>query len=122
MIKKLQESGDDMDNKGHLLELLKETVTELVNEDFKIIKAKLRHNIDIEDIKEELSNWDSLTIPPETAYEKVVFYEYEDGSGFALEFELWIDNEESDLTLSCEAIVDENDKVLSFTVEDLHTL
>jgi len=37
-------------------------------------------------------------------------------------FDLWIDDEESDLTLSCAVIVDEGDNVLSFTIEDLHTL
>jgi hypothetical protein len=108
--------------KKQLLELLKKTIVELVNSDFESIKKKLVNDIQLEDIKEELSYWDSLTIPPESAYEKVEFYEYDDGSGFALEFELWIDNEESDLTISCEAIIDKNNNVLSFKIENLHTL
>ncbi|WP_419179317.1 DUF7668 domain-containing protein [Gottfriedia acidiceleris] len=28
------------------------------------------------------------------------FYKYEDGSGYDLEFELWIDYQQSDLTIS----------------------
>lgn len=39
-----------------------------------------------------------------------------------MEFELWIDNQESDLTLSCEAIIDQSDNILSFSIEDLHVL
>ncbi|GGB43038.1 DUF7668 domain-containing protein [Fictibacillus barbaricus] len=111
-----------MNIKKQLLELLKKTVVELVKSDFESIKAKLGNDIQLEDIKEELSYWDSLTIPPEYAYEKVEFYEYEDGSGLGLEFDLWIDNEVSDLTLSCEAILDKNNNVLSFKIENLHTL
>jgi hypothetical protein len=117
-----KESGEDMNIKKQLLGLLKKTVVELVNGDFESVKVKLGNDIELEDIKEELSYWDSLTIPPESAYEKVDFYEYKDGSGLALDFDLWIDNEESDLTLSCQAILDEHDNVLSFKIENLHTL
>jgi hypothetical protein len=111
-----------MNIKKQLLELLKKTVVELVNSDFESIKEKLGNDIQLENIKEELCFWDPLTIPPESAYEKVEFYDYDDGSGLALEFELWIDNEESDLTLSCEAIIDKNNNVLSFKIENLLTL
>ncbi|WP_425589493.1 hypothetical protein [Fictibacillus phosphorivorans] len=38
-----------------------------------------------------------------------------------MEFEFWIDNEESDLTLSSEAIIDKKNNVLSFKIENLHT-
>ncbi|MCF6137722.1 DUF7668 domain-containing protein [Pseudalkalibacillus berkeleyi] len=102
--------------------MLKNIVIDLANNDFESIKERLGKDIQLDDIKEELSYWDSLTIPPERAFENVEFYEYEDGSGFALEFELWIDDEESDLTLACEAIIDKNNNVLSFTIENLHTL
>lgn len=111
-----------MEIKDQLLELLKITVDELVNEEYEKIKLKLRPGIDIEDIKEKLSHWDKLTTPPEAAYENTYFYKYEDGSGLALDFDLWIEDEESDLTLSCSVIVDEHDNVVSFTIEDLHTL
>jgi hypothetical protein len=108
--------------KKQLLELLKITIGEFVNEDYEKLKLKLESDIDIVEIKEVLSHWDKLTTPPKSVYENTYFYKYEDGSGFALDFDLWIDDEESDLTLSCSVIVDERDNVLSFTIEDLHTL
>ncbi len=86
------------------------------------IKSKLSVEITIEDIKRELNHWGLLTIPPDVAYEKISYYKYNDGSGYALEFELWINNQESDLTLSCEAIIDQSDNILSFLILDLHAL
>ncbi|MEC1526244.1 hypothetical protein P9D43_30205 [Neobacillus niacini] len=111
-----------MDIKNKIKSLLKETVIDFVKGDFNKIRAKLQNELTISDLKEELSYWGSLTIPPDVAYEDVHFYKFDDGSGFALEFELWIDNQRSDLTLSCEAVIDENNNILAFTVENLHVL
>ncbi|MEH7451135.1 MULTISPECIES: DUF7668 domain-containing protein [Bacillaceae] len=111
-----------MDIKEKLMILLKETVCDLVKKETIKIKSKLSVDITIEDIKRELNHWGSLTIPPDVAYENISYYEYNDGSGYALEFELWINNQESDLTLSCEAIIDQSDNILSFSILDLHAL
>ncbi|MFD2807268.1 hypothetical protein SAMN05216565_10346 [Litchfieldia salsa] len=99
-----------------------ETVIDFVQGDFNKIQARLQNGLSISDLREELSNWDSITIPPDDAYENVHFYKYDDESGYALEFELWIDNHRSDLTLFCEAIIDENNNILAFTIENLHVL
>ncbi|PEJ28302.1 hypothetical protein CN689_22365 [Peribacillus butanolivorans] len=111
-----------MDIKDKIKSLLRQTVLDFVNGDFQEIQAKLIEQLTINDIKRELDYWGSLTIPPDFAYENVDYYKYDDGSGYALEFYLWIDNQQSDLTLSCEAILDQNDNILSFTIEDLHVL
>jgi hypothetical protein len=111
-----------MDIKNKIKSLLRETVLDFVQGDFNKIQAKLQNGLTISDLREELSYWGSLTIPPETAYENVYFYKYDDGSGYSLEFELWIDNQRSDLTLSCEAIIDKNDNIQSFAIENLHVL
>ncbi|MGB2991947.1 MAG: hypothetical protein WBB47_04880 [Paenisporosarcina sp.] len=111
-----------MNIKSKIKSLLRETVIDFVQGDFNKIQAKLQKGLSISDLKEELSYWDSLTIPPDAAYENVDFYKYDDGSGYALEFELWIDNQRSDLTLSCEALIDEYNNIRAFTVENLHVL
>jgi hypothetical protein len=111
-----------MDIKDKIKSLLRETVIDFVQGDFNKIEAKLQEGLSISDLKEELSYWGSLTIPPDSAYDNVHFYKYDDGSGYALEFELWIDNQRSDITLSCEVIIDENNSIRAFTVENLHVL
>ena len=102
--------------------MLRETVLDFVNGDFKKIHPKLIDELTIEDIKEELNYWGSLTVPPEFAYETVYYYKYDEGSGYAIEFDLWVDNQQSDLTLSCEAVIDSYNNVLSFKIENLHVL
>ncbi|MTH53975.1 hypothetical protein GKZ89_11210 [Bacillus mangrovi] len=111
-----------MDIQNKIRTLLRETVIDFVQGNFNKIETKLQNGLSISDIKEELSYWGSLTAPPDEAYENVHFYKYNDGSGYALEFELWIDNERSDLTLSCEAIIAKNDNIRAFAVENLHVL
>ncbi|MBT2644329.1 hypothetical protein J7I80_18965 [Bacillus sp. ISL-41] len=110
-----------MQTQNKIKELLLETILELVKCDFIAIQGKLQNGLTINDLREELGLW-ALTVPPDAAYENVAFYKYNDGSGYALEFELWIDNQSSDLTLSCEALLDENQKIVSFTIENLHVL
>jgi hypothetical protein len=95
-----------MDVRDKIKSILKDTVIDLVNSDFNNIQVKLKGELTIDDIREELSYWDSITIPPDIAYEDINFYKYDDGSGYALEFDLWIDNQLSDLTISCVAILD----------------
>ncbi len=111
-----------MNTKEQLKLLLKEIVIDLVNENYERIQRRLIEELKVDDVKEELSCWGLLTIPSDAAFEKINFIEYEDGSGYAMEFELWIDNQESDLTLSCEAMVDDIGNVHSFLINNLHVL
>ncbi|WP_420488341.1 DUF7668 domain-containing protein [Gottfriedia acidiceleris] len=61
-------------------------------------------------------------MPPDLANEKINYIEYDVGKGYVMEFELWINNEERDLTLSCEGITNQSDNVLSFSITNLHVL
>ncbi|NRF96298.1 hypothetical protein HQN89_36720 [Paenibacillus frigoriresistens] len=107
----------------YLESLLRETVLEFVNGDFDKISAKLIDDLTIEDIKEELNNWGELTPPPDSAYRNDTNrIGYSDGSGYVIEFELWIDNQKSDLTLTCEVLVDKMQNIQSFRIENLHVL
>lgn len=111
-----------MEQKNHYRELLKTTIVELVHWEVDNVKRKLGNGLELEDISEELRYWGPICVPPNHAYDQVYFYKYKDNSGFTMEFNLWIDNKVSDLTLTCEAITDEDDNVSSFTIENLHVL
>lgn len=44
--------------------------------------------------KEELNNWGEITTPPDSAFRNDLNYiEYKDGSGYVIEFELWINDQ-----------------------------
>ncbi len=51
-----------MDIKEKLKLLLKEIVIDLVNGNYERIQMKLIEELEVEDLKEELSYWESLTI------------------------------------------------------------
>lgn len=102
-----------MDIKNNIKSLLRETVKDFVQGDFIKIQPRLQNWLLISDLREELGYCGSLTIPPDAAYENVYIIKFDDGSGYALEFELWIDNQESDLTLSCEVLIDKNNNINS---------
>jgi hypothetical protein len=44
-----------------------------------------------------------LTTPPVSAYEAMDVYKYDDGSGYMIEFFLWVDHEPSDLLVKVDA-------------------
>lgn len=59
-----------------------------------------------------------ITLPPPIAYQNIHVYQYNDGSGYMLEFALWFDNKESDLEIKVDVL-----KVagkLRFTLYDIH--
>ena len=67
----------------------------------------------------------TLTVIPPQAYETDAFrvYTYEDGSGFGLDLDLWIDGERSDLTMQLDVKVDSStDSIIHFQIDDLHVM
>jgi hypothetical protein len=59
-----------------------------------------------------------LTTPPISAYEALDVYEYDDGSGYNLEFFLWVDQEPSDLIILVDAKWGDNE--LHYTFWDIY--
>ena len=60
-----------------------------------------------------------LTYPPEKAFDDLYLYAEEDNE-VRVEFDLWYDNQKSDLTLSFIASVNEGE--LFFSLQDIHVL
>lgn len=66
-----------MEIKNKIKSLLRETVLYFVQGDFNKIEAKLQEALTIRDLREELSYWGTLTIPPDRAYENVLSFSIE---------------------------------------------
>ena len=61
-----------------------------------------------------------LTVPPLSAYDTLDVYEYDNGSGYMLEFFLWIDQEPSDLIIKVDATWANNE--LHYTFWDVYAM
>ena len=110
-----------MDN-DKIIELVKEIVYNLVVKDFLFV-----HNED----KDKLLSIDEmglaiheypgvLTMPPKEAFESMSIYEVSPIET-NIDFDLWYDNSQSDLTLSCNLKMYEKNKIL-YTIKDIHIL
>ncbi len=61
-----------------------------------------------------------ITLPPEKALNNSGFMEiYDEDNDASIDFDLWIDGKESDLTLSLYVIKKEDDRY-QFNIEDIH--
>lgn len=61
-----------------------------------------------------------ITLPPEEALNNPGFMEiYDEDNDASIDFDLWIDDEESDLTLSLYVVKNDDDKY-QFNIEDIH--
>jgi hypothetical protein len=65
----------------------------------------------------------TLSIPPEEAYNdmEILLVENAHESTWVADFDLWVNNKRSDLTLSCTIIESENGE-LKIAIDDLHVL
>jgi len=82
--------------------------------DLSFVKDRLR----AEWIEDEIKDYPGqITLPPDSAYQNIEVYPYDDGSGYGLDFPLWFDNEKSDLEIRINA-VKVRDK-LHFTLWDI---
>jgi hypothetical protein len=107
--------------KGQLKLLLKEVVRDLVDGYYGRIQTKLAEELVVEDLKAELTYWGLLSMPPDEAFDQPKLIQSNNGSLYTMDFALWINHEESDLILSCEANV-YNGCVESFHITNLHAL
>jgi hypothetical protein len=93
--------------------LVKKDYQEIVNNDFE-------KKVSIEGLKEAVQAYGgSITMPPEWAYQEVDIYENKNTTNkVAVDFKIWVDGEQSDLTLSCTIVQLKDDRFL-YTVDDL---
>ena len=78
----------------------------------------------MEEIKNAIESYPGhLTMPPTESFSKFHRYEYNEEAGTQgclVEYELWYDHQESDLTLSAEILDDKKEPRI--TIKDIHVL
>lgn len=104
---------------------LNEIVDDIVKGDFSKLSSDGRiGKLSEDDIKSELLNYGGVvTIPPEDSYDRFLqVTQIRDTETYKAFFELWIDNERSDLTLICDIVSTDGDTVDTIEIDDIHVL
>lgn len=105
--------------------LIKNLVELLVNSKFaEIVTRNENGRLSEDEIKVAINDYPgSITLPPDSAYDTVCVYDVYDESTEArkVEFDLWYDEEISDLTLSADIHKSESGEFV-ITIDDIHVL
>lgn len=111
-----------MKEKDEILALLIPLVEDLVSGKLELIKETGRSGpYTVEELKEQLDDYGgTLTASPEIDYKNLDLYEIDDEPEWVLEYELWVDGEKSDLTLTCTVRLTDQEK--SIAIASIHVL
>ena len=104
---------------------LHEVVADIVKGDFCKLSSDGRiGKLSEDDIKHELLEYGGVaTIPQEDSYDIFLqVTQIRDTEKYKAFFELWIDNERSDLTLICDIVSTDGETVDTIEIEDIHVL
>lgn len=114
--------GRYMNIEDKIVEELKKLVTDLVNKDYAKIVQDSRNGEVPEEVMEEVINdyGGTLTYPPDDAFSKTDICKIDNADEYSVILDLWINNKRSDLSLMCEAHV--NDGKVTLIIEDIHVL
>lgn len=102
--------------------VLKKIISLLYSQDYnKLIELDYGKRLTAEEIKEGIEEYvGNLTLAPSEAFDKFNIYETNDKDIVNVEFDLWVNNKKSDLTLSVN-IKNVGDKHI-YAIQDLHVL
>lgn len=102
--------------------LIKPLVIDLVNRDFDFIVESGRNGpYTVGELEELIEDYGGqLTLPPEDDFLNLNIIKIEDEPEYAVEYELWVNNEKSDLTLSC--IIREEREECKISIENIHVM
>jgi hypothetical protein len=109
-------------SKSDIHGIIKKCVELMVNGDFiELERANMNGRLSVEDIRFELSDYPGkLSIPPNESYKEMDIYKVHTGGWRNVNFKLWYDNQESDLTLSVRVKQTSGDPELQ--IQDIHVL
>ena len=101
--------------------IIQNLITSLVKGEYKeIIYSDYRKTITIEELQIALKQCGGdLTLPPTEGFNEIDLYEISNRE-IAFDFDLWVDNKKSDLTLSGR-IINENDEY-KYSIENIQVL
>jgi hypothetical protein len=105
-----------------IIPMLKPLVENLVEGKYQLIQLTGRSwPYTSEELKELVEEYGGkLTIPPDEDYKNINIIEVEDEPEYFIEYELWVDGEKSDLTLSCTVQFTEDE--VRIMIENIHVL
>lgn len=115
-----------MINDNIISQLLRDLVGNLVRGNFEEIKKKgMMGRLTLEEIEDAIKSYPgTITMPPIESFKKFHKYDYDksnqDKEGCLVEYELWYDQQESDLTLSVAILQDLQE--IHISIEDIHVL
>ena len=107
--------------KDQIKDVVRQVVTHLVygNYDLLAVNDYLKL-IGPEDIQLAVDEYPGkISLPPDKEYDSIDIYTISDKE-IAIDFDLWYDNEKSELTLSCN--LKEIDGKIEYTIEGIHIL
>lgn len=108
-----------------IINLLKKLVNDLVDKNYdKIFEEKCNGELTVEEIERALFEYGGkLTIPPAEAYytDALNIIEIKKNIEYHIEFDLWVNNKKSDLSLICNAIFD-NSNIMQIIIKDINVL
>ena len=116
-----------MDIEESIKEKVKEIVKKLVNGEYKLLEQSGKlDNITSDELEDAIIQYgESLSLPPEESYNKIDIFKLTNPKKYREEYfvdmDLWTDGHKSDLTLSCEVTVNDNNEV-NVTVSSVHVL
>lgn len=106
-------------------QLLKNLVLLIVGAKFSEIVAREENGrLSARDIEEAIKDYPgAISVPPESAYDDAYIYDVYDADTEArkIEFDLWYDNESSDLTISVDVHKNRNGEFV-ISIDDIHVL
>ncbi|PLR77521.1 hypothetical protein CU633_09990 [Bacillus sp. V3-13] len=108
--------------KSTIIALLKPLVNSLVKGEYEFIQQSGRSGLytagELKDLIDDYGG--KLTIPPEEDYENINIIAIDNEPEYVVEYELWVNGEKSDLTLSCTIHIKEDEK--NIVIENIHVL
>lgn len=103
--------------------LVKGLVKKLINKEYELIyQTGMSGEYTSQEIEGLINEYGgTLTEPPLEDYEEMDIYEIDEEPEYVIEYDLWVDNEKSDLTLTA-TIRYEEDKETQITIDNIHVM
>lgn len=112
-------------NMEEIIRLCKYVMECMVNDDYDILeKDGMLVRVSEKDIKRVLHEYNpngDIIIPPDDCYDKIYINQYNDGSGYHVDIDLWYCSGRSDLTLQLDIRRNGNNE-LTAIIDDLRVL
>ncbi|QDW25180.1 hypothetical protein FFJ24_010305 [Pedobacter sp. KBS0701] len=103
-----------------IIDKLKYIVSLLVAGELDLLWSNdLEQRITVEEMRQALSGYGRMTMPPNNSFEEISIYPTDDPKEVSVDFYLWFDGMKSDLTLKCTI---NNSNAKKYSIDDIRML